>query len=160
MNTEIAPPPTAFTGRSDAMLTDSEGTFTVQLPGTRKAARLVRHLAVRQLAVWGWPHDARPSRTAGHLVGELAANAVTHGRVPGRDFRLGMVLLDDARTLRIEVTDACPEARPATPGAAPEAKPLADSGRGLLIVQALSDHWGVYSKTPYTKTVWCQFTVT
>lgn len=42
---------------------------------------------------------------AEQVVAELAANAVLHGRVPGRDFRLRLTLRTDG-ALRIEVTDA------------------------------------------------------
>ncbi|MEU0083162.1 hypothetical protein [Streptomyces sp. NPDC006274] len=43
-------------------------------------------LTERQLADW------QPSESAEHIVAELAANAVQHGRVPGRDFGLTLSL--------------------------------------------------------------------
>ncbi|MGQ4722134.1 ATP-binding protein [Streptomyces tunisiensis] len=46
------------------------------------------------------------------VVAELAANAVLHGRVPGRCFRLTLVLDPAADRLRIEVSDARGDLRP------------------------------------------------
>ncbi|MBB1256777.1 ATP-binding protein, partial [Streptomyces sp. OF3] len=57
--------------------------FSVLLSPTRRAARLARLLASAQLTSWGLP-----SATAAQVVAELAANAVLHGCVRGRDFRL------------------------------------------------------------------------
>lgn len=59
------------------------------------------------------PHGSPASDTAALLVAELAANAVTHGRVPGRDFELAVRLL--GRTLRIKVSDTRGERRPPAP---------------------------------------------
>ncbi len=74
--------------------------FAVQLSATRRGARLARLLTERQLDAWGEPYDE-----AAQVVAELASNAVRHGRVPGRDFRLRLTLRA-GRTLRVEVTDA------------------------------------------------------
>ncbi|TXS48283.1 ATP-binding protein [Streptomyces sp. t39] len=117
------------------------------LSPTRRGARLARRLTERRLADWG-----RPSRAAEHVVAELAANAVRHGRVPGRDFRLTLVL-EAPRTLRIEVTDLRAERLPVPPAQDCDA----ESGRGLLIVDALADAWGVdvgAEPPPARKTVW------
>ncbi|GAA3302551.1 hypothetical protein GCM10020295_48650 [Streptomyces cinereospinus] len=73
---------------------------------------------------------------AEHVLAELATNAATHGRVPGRDFRLTLHVV--AGTLRIEVTDTRGDRLPRLTHAAPHA----DSGRGLLLVDALADRWG------------------
>lgn len=74
----------------------------MQFSPTTRDARLARLLATEQLRAWGLPLDP-----ASQLVAELAANASTHGRVPGRDFRLLLYVVAD--TLRIEVTDTCGE---------------------------------------------------
>lgn len=123
-------------------------TFMVLLSPTRRGARLARLLATEQLRTWGILSDA-----ATHVIAELAANAATHGRVPGRNFQLTLHVVGD--TLRIEVTDTrrerLPEAR----------RPCAEeeSGRGLVIVEALADRWGVSSETVPRKTVWAEITV-
>lgn len=93
------------------------------------------------------------------LVAELAANAVLHGRASGRDFRLTMTVTGNGSTttLRIEVSDAGGDLLPPSGG-----QPLdgdAESGRGLLLVEALADRWGVVPGPPPRKTVWAELTV-
>ncbi|GGT37551.1 ATP-binding protein [Streptomyces chromofuscus] len=122
--------------------------FTVLLSPTPRGARLARLLGTEQLRAWGLPlHPAE------HVLAELAANAATHGRVPGRDFRLTLYVVAD--TLRIEVTDTRVDRlpQPARPA------PCADSGRGLLLVDALADRWGVTPGPHPRKTVWAEVTV-
>ncbi|MGW4286143.1 ATP-binding protein [Streptomyces sp. NPDC004673] len=120
----------------------------VQLSATRRGARLARLLTERQLDEWGMPFEA-----ATQVVAELAANAVLHGRVPGRDFRLELRRGDDG-TLRVEVTDARGERRPRMPEASTE---LTDGGRGLRIVSAYAHRWGVVDAPAGAKTVWAEF---
>ncbi|MEV5985496.1 ATP-binding protein [Streptomyces sp. NPDC052051] len=130
--------------------------FSIRLSATPRGARLARRLAAEQLNGWGWPYDSEANRTATLLVAELATNAVVHGRVRGRDFRLCLTLHSADATLRIEVTDARTDRRPPTPGTLAPPSPDADGGRGLLLVEALSTHWGATEGDPYTKTVWCE----
>lgn len=92
----------------------------------------------------------RVAEAAEHLVAELATNAATHGRLPGRDFRL--VLLARGTTFRIEVTDTRGDDLPHRRRAAQ----AADSGRGLLVVVALADRWGVKLGPVPRKTVWAE----
>jgi anti-sigma regulatory factor (Ser/Thr protein kinase) len=124
--------------------------FSVQLPSTRRGAQRARLLAVAKLTGWGLPH-----KVAAHIVAELAANAALHGRVPGREFRLTLDA-DAPGVLRIEVTDARADRLPAIPRAG---EPEAESGRGLLLVAALSARWGVTSGPFPTKTVWAEVEV-
>lgn len=120
--------------------------FSVLLSSTPQGARRARRLTDEQLNRWGWPS----SDTAQHIVAELAANAATHGRVPGRDFRLTLYVVAD--TLRIEVTDTRAERLPQLrqPAAG------AESGRGLLLVEALAHRWGVIEGRFPHKTVWAE----
>ncbi|MEU5213981.1 ATP-binding protein [Streptomyces sp. NPDC020742] len=125
--------------------------FCVPLSATRRGARLARLLATEQLRAWGMSYG--PARL---LVAELAANAVRHGRVPGRDFRLTLLVTPPA-TLRIEVTDTRWERLPVRMTTAPA--PLdapAESGYGLLLVEELADRWGVQEGPVPTKTVWAE----
>ncbi|WP_432157186.1 MULTISPECIES: ATP-binding protein [unclassified Streptomyces] len=119
--------------------------FSVLLSPTPRGARLARLLAVEQLGTWGIPLD--PAQL---LVAELANNAAAHGRVPGRNFQLLLYVV--GRTLRIEVTDTrgdrLPQRHPADPAAG--------SGRGLTLVAALADRWGVTHGLPPRKTVWAE----
>ncbi|MET9517621.1 ATP-binding protein [Streptomyces sp. NPDC002994] len=123
-----------------------------RLSPTPRGARLARILAVAQLIEWGFPHDSPAVSSGAALVAELAANAVTHGRVPGRDFEFRITLAP--RTLRIEVADARSERRPSSSLAPPP--PDAESGRGLLVVAALSSRWGVDEREGPGKTVWAE----
>ncbi|MFJ8129778.1 ATP-binding protein [Streptomyces hydrogenans] len=136
--------------------TKSPLTLTHQLvlrfSGTRRGARLARRLAVQQLTDWtALPYDSDPARAVALVAAELASNAIRHGSLPGRDFRLALLLLPDC--YRIEVTDTRPERLP--PPAAPQ--PADETtGRGLLLVQAYADRWGCAVRDAYTKTVWAE----
>ena len=99
-------------------------------------------------------HWGLPSESAAHIVAELAANATVHGRVPGRDFRLSLAVHREA-LLRIEVTDTRGERVPPAPRP-PICRATAESGRGLLIVEALADRWGVDVGPAPRKTVWAE----
>jgi anti-sigma regulatory factor (Ser/Thr protein kinase) len=128
-------------------------TFAQRLSSTRRGARLARLLAVERLTAW----ETSPQiiERAEHVVAELAANAALHGRVQGRDFLLALTLDDVAGTLRIAVSDMRGERRPAIP---PERGPDHESGRGLLLVDALADRWGTEPFPPSGKTVWALLT--
>ena len=129
MNQEVAAPPN----------------LTVLLSPTPRGARLARLLATEQLRAWELPLDR-----ATQIVAELAANAATHGRVQGRDFRLTLYVV--AGTLRIEVTDTRGDLLPRLQ----QADPRGESGRGLLLVDALADRWGVTPGPRPRKTVWAE----
>ncbi|WP_405563037.1 ATP-binding protein [Streptomyces sp. NBC_01180] len=125
--------------------------FTVLLSPTRRGARLARLLAVAHLGAWGLP-----SESAAHIVAELATNATVHGRVPGRDFQLSLAVHGDT-LLRIELTDTRGDRLPPTgPGSSAPPADDAESGRGLLIVAALADRWGVAPGPVPRKVVWAE----
>ncbi|MFE2287793.1 ATP-binding protein [Streptomyces sp. NPDC059443] len=124
-------------------------TFTQRFTATRRGARLARQLTLVELHDWGIPDRTGLSEDAGLLVAELAANAVAHGRVPGRDFELRITLLPGA--LRIEVSDARRERRPLV-------RPHeygAESGYGMRIIDAVAADWGVRDRV-IGKTVWAE----
>ncbi|MFI7140774.1 ATP-binding protein [Streptomyces massasporeus] len=122
--------------------------ISLLLSPTPRGARLARLLATEQLRAWGTPLDP-----AGQIVAELATNAATHGRVPGRDFRLTLYVVGGI--LRIEVTDTRGDRLPHPTRPAPDAT----SGRGLLVVAALADRWGVAPGPHPRKTVWAEVDV-
>ncbi|MEE1940465.1 ATP-binding protein [Streptomyces sp. TRM 70361] len=86
-------------------------------------------------------------------VSELATNAVRHGMPSGDRFRVRLTL-PRRGVLRMEVRDRG-AGRPCVrrPGLHEE------GGRGLLLVDALADAWGVGGRVPGEpgKTVWCEF---
>ncbi|MHC5704602.1 ATP-binding protein [Streptomyces tirandamycinicus] len=130
--------------------------FLQRVSSTPRGARLARHLALHQLHSWGVPHGTEASETAAVLVAELAANAVTHGLVPGRDFELRLVL--EPGKLIVDVSDPRGECRPPRPGGKEGAGPGAEGGegeggRGLVLVAALADRWSVLDRVPVGKTV-------
>ncbi|MFE7898872.1 ATP-binding protein [Streptomyces sp. NPDC057424] len=113
-----------------------------------RGARLTRLLATEHLRSWGLPLGP-----AEQTVAELATNAATHGRVPGRDFRLTLYVVGG--TLRIEVTDTRGDRLPHPTRPAPDAT----TGRGLPVVDTLSDRWGVTPGPHPRKTVWAEVDV-
>ncbi|NUV71735.1 MULTISPECIES: ATP-binding protein [unclassified Streptomyces] len=129
--------------------TPTDRAFTVLLSPTRRGARLARLLTTAHLGAWGLT-----SESAAHIVAELAANATVHGRVKGRDFQLGLAVRGN--TLRIEVTDTRGDRVPPGPGAVKPPEDEAETGRGLLIVEALADHWGITPGPVPRKTVWAE----
>ncbi|MFD7960371.1 ATP-binding protein [Streptomyces zaomyceticus] len=125
------------------------GEFTLRLSSTRRGARLARLLAVQQLHDWGV--TGPPAEAAELVVAELAANAVRHGRVPGRDFEVRMERGEDH--VRIELSDARGERRPVPVGRPDE------GGYGLLLVAAVATAWGVKDRC-VGKTVWATVPLT
>ncbi|RZB15026.1 ATP-binding protein [Streptomyces sp. F001] len=113
--------------------------FTQLLSSTRRAARLARLLTVTELRSCGAPQGL--TEHAEIVVAELAANAVLHGRVPGRGFRLTLVFEPSAGRLRAEVTDARGDFYPQILPAGAESDALRADGRGLSLVATLADHW-------------------
>ncbi|MER7703761.1 ATP-binding protein [Kitasatospora sp. NPDC097605] len=102
-----------------------------------EAADLVGVGAVRRrlraaLGVWGVPELAD---TAELLTSELVTNALQH---TGQGAVFDAVLTGDQR-LRIEVQDGTAR----LPGRRRDPDAYATSGRGLLLVEALADSWGV-----------------
>jgi anti-sigma regulatory factor (Ser/Thr protein kinase) len=135
-------------------ITSPECEFAMAFTSTRRGARLARRLVAHRLDAWGHPYDSAVNETVTLLAAELVANAVSHGHVPGRDFHLR--LRRAAGLLRVEVSDTRAERRP-DPACVVLPDDDAESGRGLLLVAALSDTWGVHDRLPGPgKTVWAE----
>ncbi|MGW5177679.1 ATP-binding protein [Streptomyces sp. NPDC004082] len=120
--------------------------FTQRLSSTPRGARLARHLALAQLHAWGVPLDTAAAEAVAVIVAELAANAVTHGRVPGRDFELRLALVPGS--VRVEVGDTRTGPRPPGPGDVRAPGADEETGRGLVLVDALADRWEVVDRQP------------
>ncbi|MET9056211.1 DUF6415 family natural product biosynthesis protein [Streptomyces antibioticus] len=117
-----------------------------RFPRARSSVGAARALAVRWLADWGYVERLEDIRLC---VSELAANAVLHGVPPGREFSLEADA--DGPLLRIGVRDSG--------GGLPEVAQVdvdMCSGRGLRLVTALADDFGVTAHCP-GKTVWVAF---
>ncbi len=133
--------------------------FTQRFSSTPRGARLARLLAERRLVEWGIPYGSDAAFSATLIVAELATNAVTHGRIPGRDFELSLTLLQsnanpaNPATLRIEVGDTRTECRPPNPEMLPVPSPYSESGRGLHLVSTLADRWTIRPRSPLGKTL-------
>ncbi|MDX3850341.1 ATP-binding protein [Streptomyces sp. AK02-01A] len=88
-----------------------------------------------------------PAATAALLLSELVTNALRHGSPPGREISVSLRRSDGL--LKMEVEDAgdfLP--RPRTPGVDDEC------GRGLALIVALADDWGVAPRQGPGKRVW------
>lgn len=99
--------------------------------------------------------DTPPALTerAEAVVAELASNAVIHGRVAGRCFRLTLAFDPSAGRLRVEVSDARGDLYPQLVTDPAEADALRTGGRGLALVTALADRWDCVPHPPSGKTV-------
>ena len=105
-----------------------------------------RHHVARLAVFWGVPGLAAD---AALLAGELCTNALLHGCLRDRLFRVETSLRDTA--LRVAVTDPRGERLP-------EARVAGEDeqfGRGLLIVRALADRWAV-ERLAVGNTVWAE----
>ncbi|WP_030911969.1 ATP-binding protein [Streptomyces sp. NRRL F-5126] len=120
--------------------------FSLCFSSTPRGARLARRLCGERLDSWGVPYGSEAHDTLSLLVAELGANAITHGRVPGRDFRVRLLALSaptaSPLTIRLEVTDTRGDRLPAPAADAAAVCPARTGGRGLLLVAALADCWG------------------
>jgi PAS domain S-box-containing protein len=102
---------------------------TIQLPAEPAAAAAGRGFVAAALAAWGCTELVETARL---LTSELVTNAVQHADGP---LRLG--LRRTASQVIVEVSDNSimrPTVQPKDP--------TSESGRGLLLVDALSDTWG------------------
>jgi anti-sigma regulatory factor (Ser/Thr protein kinase) len=142
-----------FTSCDTAEVRNTTDEFTMRFSPTLRAARLARRLVADRLDAWGHPHTSTANETLTLITAELAANAVRHGHVPGRDFEVRLVATGE--TLRVEVSDTRTERVPLL--SSREAPGDAESGRGLMLVAALADRWGIAPRvTGPGKTVWAE----
>lgn len=112
----------------------------------RRSVGAARRFARWSLVHWGISAWERADDVS-LCVSELATNALVHGAPPGRGFLLRVRY--DGAVLRVEVHDS----GGGEPCVADEAD---EGGRGLLLVAALADKWGVGQRDP-GKVVWCEF---
>ncbi|MHC5908569.1 ATP-binding protein [Streptomyces sp. S6] len=120
---------------------------TLDLTGSREGFAEARDFTHRTLDDWELAHCLDDAVV---VVTELAANAVLHAlpHADTCDVRVRLTLR--RRHLMCAVTDRSDDV-PVYPSAV---DPLLEHGRGLRIVEALSEHWGWTKRTPVGKTVW------
>lgn len=112
-----------------------------------RCVALARAQVRKAVTGWGMAGIEEP---AALVVSELVTNAVVHARVPpGREILTRFVRQDDG--VRIEVHDASDE-RPVP------RTPDDDGGFGLLLVDELTDRWGVAERGGIGKCVWAVLT--
>ena len=117
--------------------------WTVVLPQHTQAAAVARRSTGEVLRAWNLDH-LEP--VALLVVSELVTNAILHAHASG--FAPELHLHAGSTWLRIEVHDTDPRPpQPRTPAG------LDEAGRGLLLIEAITDQWGVCS-TSTGKAVW------
>ncbi|MEU3351891.1 ATP-binding protein [Streptomyces sp. NPDC037389] len=105
----------------------------------------LRRTVSAPLRLWGVRHLEDPVRLC---VTELITNVITH--VGPRTPTWISIVLDGSR-LRIAIRDPDPRRFPALRAATP----AQEGGRGLHLIAATADRWGVIP-SDYGKTTWCE----
>lgn len=128
-------------------MAEMHGSASRLWPRSRASVPRIRHQLATVLNVCGYGQLAD---TAALLTTELVTNAVLHGRTaPGREVGVRYVLSEG--TVRVEVSDACDDLPVWDSSAGAEA----ECGRGLVLLEALADAWGVEARAhSIGKTVW------
>ncbi|WP_392753879.1 SpoIIE family protein phosphatase [Streptomyces sp. LN590] len=157
--------PDNHVGRADA-----QPVARTSLPGNLLAPAAARRFVRAALAEWtglGLPaavgFSDRLADDAVIVADELVTNAVVHaGTTVELLFRLEEAAEDEAAALVLEVADHHParSVRSERPDPVPAADPddPAEVGRGLQIVAALAERWGITYRTGL-KTVWARLPV-
>jgi anti-sigma regulatory factor (Ser/Thr protein kinase) len=129
-------------------------TATVELPAQPGSPRWARRHAQAALGAWNIPADL--IETAALLVSELVTNACAAAN-PGPDTGARATITQTLRyqpgRIVIEVSD--PDHRPPFLS---QPDTDAESGRGLVLVQALSKEWSYFYPPAGGKTVYCILT--
>ncbi|MEV7975903.1 ATP-binding protein [Streptomyces sp. NPDC086519] len=131
------------TGPQPTQSTDVQPYYRAEFALGEHSARHLRRVLRLYLAGSGLLELADAAELA---LTEVLANVVRH--VPGRRCGICFLLLPTA--VRVEVSDSYP--RLPVPGSGDV---LSDGGRGLLLVDAVTDRWGVTPRPAGDgKTVW------
>jgi anti-sigma regulatory factor (Ser/Thr protein kinase) len=114
-----------------------------------ESVRQARDFVSTTLSGWGRAERHDDIRLC---VSELATNALVHGTVADHGFLVRLNAEDGV--VRLEVHDSRRRRPEPRQSAATDL-----SGRGLVLVAALADGWGVQDRTPLGKIVWSCFKV-
>ncbi|MEV7195907.1 ATP-binding protein [Streptomyces sp. NPDC093510] len=120
-----------------------------RLPPHPASVPLARTRVHDHLAAWGQTADHGAIDDTVLLVSELATNAILHGLVVEREFEVAVTVLADGSCF-IEVSDESPSE--------PELRACDvwedENGRGMRLLDAIAEAWGVWRRGRYGKTVW------
>lgn len=149
------PPASAASSRGDGVLPRPLGWWPLRsfrelgaLPGAVPCAR--RH-ARQQVSEWGL---GRVGDDLELLVSELVTNAIAATRAMEPASPVQLWLLSDATRVAVLVWDASPR-----PPVLTQIDEVAESGRGLLLVEAISQRWGWFStRGTIGKVIWATVT--
>ena len=120
------------------------------LPGRPEAATRARR-AVRSLSGLIDPDRLDDVEL---VASELVGNSVRHALRGGPDEAIDLRIVASPDTVRLEVADSGPGFEP---NDVSRPSDLAQGGRGLFLVAALSERWGVDRRVGTT--VWCELNV-
>ncbi|MFI2434607.1 ATP-binding protein [Streptomyces sp. NPDC018693] len=117
------------------------------LPREAESSPVARHFVRQVLKDWDMTHV---EDDAALVVTELVNNAIQHTRTPSIRVSVRRV---SQKLIRVAVTDKdrqAPQWR--------DARPSDTGGRGLTLVDSLSQSWG-YTRWPWAKRVWANLEV-
>ncbi|MDQ1045115.1 ATP-binding protein [Streptomyces sp. V4I2] len=117
--------------------------YRLTLTAGEHSARHIRRIVRSLLDEWELPELSDVVELG---VTELVTNVVRH--VPDR--RCAVLVLRLAGAVRVEVADGVPE----LPYTRPQLSVEAEGGRGLVLLDAIVDKWGVGPRSEGGKTVW------
>ncbi|WP_448319019.1 ATP-binding protein [Streptomyces sp. CO7] len=113
-----------------------------EIAGLRRVMRL-------HLGLWGLAHLVDAAQLC---VSELVSNVIAH---VGQEVPTSLLISMRDAFLRIEVRDPDGGTLPTLDQERADPEAGEESGRGLLLVSALSSRWGV-ERLPDGKAVWCE----
>ncbi|GAA2136803.1 hypothetical protein GCM10009760_16580 [Kitasatospora kazusensis] len=116
-------------------------------PAQPETVGLARRHLLQRLSEWGW--DGQRVDDLMMICSELVTNAVVHGSGPSDVVMVRLQEVDGG--CRIEVSDTEPTLKFAKTAAV-----TGEGGRGLLLVNALADDFGVVKQREKGKTVWAR----
>ncbi|MFI1680954.1 ATP-binding protein [Streptomyces sp. NPDC020607] len=120
-----------------------------RLPPHPASVPLARTRVYDHLSAWGHTADDGALDDAVLLVSELATNAIVHGFVTAGEFEVAVTVLADGACF-IEVSDESPtQPEMRKPGTWED-----EHGRGMRLLDATAEAWGVWRRGGSGKTVW------
>jgi anti-sigma regulatory factor (Ser/Thr protein kinase) len=127
------------------------GSAVLRITGSKQGFAQARSFTHRMLRHWALDHCSDDAAT---VVTELAANAVLHAAphilADEPDVWLGLTPEPDHLVCAVTDRSDSPPVRPGASGS------LEEHGRGLCIIDALSEEWGWTACSPEGKTVWAR----